>query len=70
VRRHLLWAGLRHGQVLLVQVAPAGEEAVGGEEEEEVLPAQAQMVGVEHLGSQVTLRTKLCSLDRDGRHNL
>jgi len=33
-----------------VDVPPAGEEAVGGQEEEQVLPLQPQVVLVEHLG--------------------
>ena len=45
----LLWSGEGHHEVLLVDVAPAGEEAVGGQEEEQVLPLQPQVVLVEHL---------------------
>jgi len=45
----LLGAGEGHHEVLLVDVAPAGEEAVGGQEEEEVLPFKSQVVLVEHL---------------------
>jgi len=45
----LLRAGEGHHEVLLVDVAPAGEEAVGGQEEEQVLPLQPQVVLVEHL---------------------
>ena len=45
----LLRPGEGHHEVLLVDVAPAGEEAVGGEEEEQVLPLQPQVVLVEHL---------------------
>jgi len=46
----LLRSGEGHHEVLLVDVAPAGEEAVGGQEEEQVLPLQPQVVLVEHLG--------------------
>merc|ERR1719219_1229713 len=42
------WEG--HHQVLLVDVPPAGEQAVGGQEEEQVLPLKVQVVTVEHLG--------------------
>ena len=45
----LLRAREGHDQVLLVDVAPAGEEAVGGQEQEQVLPLQPQVVLVEHL---------------------
>ena len=45
----LLRPGEGHHEVLLVDVAPAGEEAVGGEEEEEVLPLKPQVILVEHL---------------------
>ena len=45
----LLGAGEGHHQVLLVDVPPAGEQAVGGQEEEQVLPLQPQVVLVEHL---------------------
>ena len=46
---HLLGAGEGHHQVLLVDVPPAGEQAVGGQEEEQVLPLKVQVVTVEHL---------------------
>jgi len=46
----LLGAGEGHHQVLLVDVPPAGEQAVGGQEEEQVLPLKVQVVTVEHLG--------------------
>ena len=49
VDHDLLGAGEGHHEVLLVDVAPAGEEAVGGEEEEEVLPLKPQVILVEHL---------------------
>ena len=49
VNDHLLRSGEGHHEVLLVDVAPAGEEAVGGQEEEQVLPLQPQVVLVEHL---------------------
>ena len=45
----LLGAGEGHHQVLLVDVPPAGEQAVGGQEEEQVLPLKVQVVTVEHL---------------------
>ena len=33
-----------------MDMSPAGEEAVGGQEEEEVLPVKPELVLVEHLG--------------------
>lgn len=50
VDHDLFGAGEGHHEVLLVDVTPAGEEAVGGQEEEEVFPLKSQVVLVEHLG--------------------
>ena len=54
---HLLGPGAGHGEELAVDVPPAGEQAVGGQEEEEVLPPQPQLVLVQHLGGNV----RMCS---------
>jgi len=54
----LLRAREGHDQVLLVDVAPAGEEAVGGQEQEQVLPLQPQVVLVEHLGEVEEKKSK------------
>ena len=48
----LLWPGAGHGEVLPVDVPPAGEQAVGRQEEEQVLPLQPQLVLVQNLGEQ------------------
>merc|ERR1719431_71622 len=50
VHHHLLGPGAGHGEELAVDMPPAGEQAVGGQEEEEVLPPQPQLVLVQHHG--------------------
>ena len=46
---HLVWAGQRHHDVLLLDVAPAVEDREDGEEEEDVSPLEQEVVGVERL---------------------
>ena len=46
---HLVWAGQRHHDVLLLDVAPAVEDREDGEEEEDMAPLQEEVVRVESL---------------------
>ena len=46
---HLVWAGQRHHDVLLLDVAPAVEDREDREEEEDVSPLEEEVVGVERL---------------------